>query len=115
MRLPFALSCLGLSLLAVAAHAQSADNPVTGKALFENTRVASGKTAITMSCPACHISVENRRSTVSANSGGLADPYADVTFDAAMTRFTGALRNQVMMQQFNALDLQQVQIGRAHV
>ena len=107
MRLPLALSCLGIGLLAATVQAQTADNPLNGKALFENTPLASGKAGITTSCPACHGSVEARRSVISANTGGLADPYADISFDAAWTRFSQALQNQADMRQFQVLDEQQ--------
>lgn len=99
---------LTLALLALAAQAQTADNPLTGKALFENTPVASGKAAITMSCPACHGSVQDRRAKISVSSGGIADSNADITFSAAMTRFTQALASQPDMRPFQALDVQQV-------
>ena len=102
------LAALALSAFAFAAQAQTADNPVTGKALFDNTPVAYGKAGITMSCPACHGSVQDRRSKISASTGGAADSNADISFDAAMTRFTQALSSQPDMRRFQALDLQQV-------
>jgi cytochrome c553 len=102
------LAALALSVLAFAAPAQAADDPVNGRALFENTPGTSGKAGITMSCPACHGSVQDRRSAISAASGNGADINADISFDAAMTRFTQALTNQPDMRQFQALDLQQV-------
>lgn len=102
-------AALLLGLLANAAMAQTpSGDAVRGKPLFENTPTASGKTGITANCISCHGSVENRRSTISANSGGAADPYADVSFDMAMTRFTQALQNQAAMRMFQALDAQQV-------
>ena len=102
------LAALAFSVLAIAAPAQAADDPVNGRALFENTPGTSGKAGITMSCPACHVNVQNRRSQISVNSGGIADSNADISFDAAMTRFTQALTNQPDMRPFQALDLQQV-------
>lgn len=99
---------LALSVLAFAAQAQSADNPVAGQALFENTPAASGKAGITMSCPACHGSVQDRRSAISAATGNGGDINADISFDAAMTRFTQALTGQPDMRPFQALELQQV-------
>lgn len=110
MRLPFALSCLGLSLIAVAAHAQSADNPVTGKALFENTASASGNAGLP-SCTNCHGSVEARRSQLS----GTGDSYADITFDTAMMRFTAALANQPDMRPLRVLTNQQVRNIAAYI
>ncbi|QTN22400.1 hypothetical protein HZ992_19940 [Rhizobacter sp. AJA081-3] len=108
MRPTLAPLAFALSSLAFAAHAQTADNPVTGKALFENTPGTSGKAGITMSCPACHGSVQDRRIAISSATGGAADSNADISFDAAMTRFTQALTNQPDMRPFQALDLQQV-------
>lgn len=102
------LVALALSVLAIAAPAQAADDPVNGKALFENTPGTSGKAGITMSCPACHGSVQDRRSKISVSSGGVADSNADITFNNAMTRFTQALTTQPDMRPFQALDLQQV-------
>lgn len=102
------LAALALSALAFAAQAQTADDPVNGRALFENTPGTSGKAGITMSCPACHGSVQDRRAKISVSSGGLADSNADISFSAAMTRFTQALTTQPDMRPFQALDLQQV-------
>jgi len=105
MRLLPASFLLGLTLICGAAQAQTAnDNPVVGKALFENTASASGNAGLP-SCTSCHGSVEARRSQLS----GTGDSYADITFDAAMTRFTAAItRAGSPMQQFSALDPQQV-------
>lgn len=102
------LTAFALCVLAIASPAQAADDPVNGKALFDNTPGTSGKAGITMSCPACHGSVQDRRSAISAASGNGADINADISFDAAMTRFTQALTNQPDMRPFQALDLQQV-------
>lgn len=95
-------------MLALAAQAQTVDDPVNGKALFENTPVASGKAGITMSCPACHGTVQDRRSAISAATGNGGDINAEISFDAAMTRFTQALRDQPDMRPFQALSLEQV-------
>lgn len=111
MRLLPASFLLGLTLICGTAQAQTpTGNPINGKALFDNTRVSSGKPSITMNCTNCHTEgVEERRSAISANTGGLADRYADITFDAAMARFTAAItRAGSPMQQFSALDPQQV-------
>ena len=105
MRLLITPFFVGLTWLATAAQAQTTGNPVTGKLLFENTRVAPG---ITANCDnSCHGTVEDRRSKISVSSGGAADPYADISFDAALFRFTWALNNQPVMQQFLALTQQQ--------
>jgi cytochrome c553 len=115
MRLALLTCFVTLPLWSAAALAQTSDNPVTGQALFENTRTASGKTSISMSCTACHNSVENRRIAVSLSSGGLADPYADISFDSAMTRLSDALQNQGAMAQFRVLDPQQVRDIAAYI
>lgn len=96
-----ALLCLALS--SPAAWSQAADSPTAGKTLFLNTP-SSGRPGITMSCPACHGSVEDRRAHIS----GSGDPFADISFDQAMTSFTRALQNQPDMLQFRALTAQQV-------
>ncbi len=102
-------AAFALTTLAQAAVAQTpSGDAVRGKPLFENTPTASGKAGITANCISCHLSVENRRSTISANSGGAADPYADISFDMAMTRFSMALQNQTAMRMFQALEAQQV-------
>lgn len=108
MRPTLAPLALALSVIAFAAQAQTTGDPVAGQALFENTPAASGKAGITMSCPACHGSVQDRRSAISAATGNGGDINADISFDAAMTRFTQALTGQPDMRPFQALDLQQV-------
>ncbi len=100
---------LVLPFLAPLAFAQTASgDAVRGKALYDNTPTASGKPGITANCVSCHGTVEGRRSTISANSGGAPDPYADITFEMAMTRFASALQSQTMMRMYQALDAQQV-------
>jgi cytochrome c553 len=95
---------LGLTLICGIAQAQTTnDDPVAGKALFENTASASGNAGLA-SCISCHGSVEARRSQLS----GSGDSYADITFDTAMTRFTAALANQPDMRPLRVLTNQQV-------
>ena len=101
---------LALSVLAFAAQAQTADNPVTGKALFENTALASGNAGLP-SCTSCHGSVEARRSQIS----GTGDSFADITFDTAMTRFTAALATQPDMRPLRVLTNQQVRDIAAYI
>lgn len=97
-----ALACLVLFSCAAPACAQTADDPLAGRTLFNNTP-SSGGAGITMSCPACHGSVEDRRARIS----GTNDPFADISFDAAMTRFTAAVQNRSEMAQFRTLTQQQ--------
>lgn len=102
MRPALRSSLLSLTVL-LATPALAVDDPLAGRTLFNNTP-SSGKAGITLSCPACHGSVEDRRAHIS----GVGDPYADISFDQAMTFFARALQNQSAMQQFRALDVQQV-------
>lgn len=97
-------------MLALSAQAQTSDNPVTGRALFENTASASGNAGLP-SCTSCHGSVEARRSQLS----GTGDSYADITFDTAMTRFTAALANQPDMRPLRVLTNQQVRNIAAYI
>lgn len=103
MPAPARIALLCLALSSPAAWAQAADSPTAGKALFLNTPSAGGA-GIVKSCPQCHVSVQNRRAVIS----GTNDPFADISFDQAMTRFTQALRNQPDMREFSTLRLQQV-------
>lgn len=97
-----ALACLALFTFGAPAFAQTADDPVAGRTLFNDTP-SSGGAGITMSCPACHGSVEDRRARIS----GTNDPFADISFDTAMTRFAAAVQNQSAMQPFRTLTQQQ--------
>jgi cytochrome c553 len=104
------LAALALSVLAFAAQAQTADDPVNGKALFENTALASGNAGLPI-CTSCHGSVEARRSQLS----GTGDSFADITFDTAMTRFTTALATQPDMRPLRVLTNQQVRNIAAYI
>ncbi len=101
-----ALFALGV-LCAGSVAAQTTGNPTTGKLLFDNTPAASGIGTITMSCPACHGTVEDRRQRIAATSTLDGGAYADIDFDTAYTRFTNALNNVGAMAQFRALSTQQ--------
>lgn len=102
---------LGLTLICGTAQAQSAnDDPVSGRALFDNTASASGNAGLP-SCTSCHGSVEARRSQLS----GTGDSYADITFETAMTRFTAALANQPDMRPLRVLTNQQVRNIAAYI
>ena len=100
--LPLALVVFGSPAVAQTASGDA----VRGKALFDNPATASGNPGLP-TCSSCHGSVEARRSVVSQNSGGAADPYADITFDMAMTRLSQALQRQEMAA-FRVLTAQQV-------
>ncbi|MBX3605487.1 MAG: hypothetical protein KF788_09450 [Piscinibacter sp.] len=97
-----ALAGLALACSGTLTFAQAADDPLAGRTLFNNTP-SSGGAGITMSCPQCHGSVEDRRARISGSN----DPYADISFDTAMTRFAGAVQNQSAMAQFRTLTQQQ--------
>jgi len=90
---------ISLALASAAPWAFAAGDALAGRTLFNNSQPT---------CVSCHGSVEARRSVISVNTGGAADPYADISFDTAMTRFTNALLNQPGMQQFG-FSLQQVE------
>jgi len=99
----FKTAAVACALLAVSpSWSQSSDSAVSGQALFEDTPNASGINNLTASCTNCHSSVQDRRSKV----GG--SVYADISFDRAMTRLTGALQGVANMAPFRALSNQQV-------
>lgn len=103
--LPFALAA---SLLAAPAFAQTpTGDAVRGKALFDNPAQASGNNGLA-TCASCHGSVEARRAVISQNTGGASDPYANIEFEAAMTRLVAALQGQQAMAAFRVLTAQQV-------
>lgn len=109
--MPLALrNALAGLALAVPALALAADDPVAGRTLFNDTP-SSGGAGITMSCPACHGSVEDRRARIS----GTDDPFADISFDTAMTRFAAAVQNQSAMQPFRTLTQQQARDIAAYI
>ena len=103
--LPFALV---VSVLAAPVFAQTpTGDAVRGKALFDNPALASGNNGLP-TCASCHGSVEARRAVISQNTGGASDPYANIEFEAAMTRFVAALQGQQAMAAFRVLTAQQV-------
>jgi cytochrome c553 len=106
----WACSALILLAAAVAGAAPAGDDPVAGRALYDDTPGASGIPSLTGSCNNCH-SVQTRRRAVS----GTPDDFADVTFDAAMTRFAQAAQNVPPMNQFQQLDLQQARDIAAYI
>lgn len=98
-----ALACL--VLWAGPGWAQSSADPVTGKALFDNTNEASGLNNFTADCIQCHSpGVQNRRTAI----GG--SPYADISLDTAMSRLGSAVGRVGGMTQFSRLgdDLQHI-------
>lgn len=100
-------AAIALALLGSSAAAQTpSGDAVRGKPLFENTGTASGNSNLA-SCTSCHGSVEARRSVISQNTGGAADPYADIDFDTAASRLVQALQRQEMAA-FRVLTAQQV-------
>lgn len=74
-------------------------SPVNGRELFNNTNAASGLNNFTNDCINCHLpGVQNRRTAI---GGG---PYADISFDTAMTRLGNAVsQNRGGMNQFTRL------------
>ncbi|TXC66870.1 cytochrome c [Piscinibacter aquaticus] len=99
---------LASALLGAPAFAQTpAGDALRGKALFDNPAQASGNNGL-MTCSSCHGSVEARRATISQNTGGAYDPYANIEFGTAMTRLVAALQGQQAMAAFRVLTAQQV-------
>ena len=101
------LSGIAFLLASGSVLAQATDDPVNGKALYENTRTVSGVQAITMSCPACHGDIQTHRALIATRAGLDGGAYADINFDTALTRFTQAMQVQAGMNQFQALSDQQ--------
>lgn len=99
-----ALACL--ALWAAPSSAQTAGDPAAGKLLFEDTANESGNVQLG-TCTNCH-TVQDRRSHIA--TGTLAGaPFADISFDTAMTRFATAIGGNFggAMGQFSQLDTQQ--------
>lgn len=99
------------ALLALPAAAQTADDPVTGRALFDDTMAETGR-SFSANCSGCH-SVQSRRAMLSNGN----DPFAAVAFDDAMGALVGAITGGVeAMAQFNnVLTLQQVRDLSAYI
>ncbi|HEX6708262.1 MAG TPA: hypothetical protein VF169_26245 [Albitalea sp.] len=95
--------------LSFAAGAWADDDPLAGRELFEDTLDASGLQNLTGPCTSCHLTVENRRNKI----GG--SPWADISFDTAMTRFSQAVQNQPPMNQFAQLTQQQARDIAAYI
>lgn len=104
-----ALACL--VLWAGPGWAQAADDPVAGRALYDDTNAVTG-IAFTNDCINCHApGVQNRRTAI----GGSA--YAAISFDQAMARFGSAIGSDRggAMGQFNQLSAQQIRDIAAYI
>jgi mono/diheme cytochrome c family protein len=99
------------TLLTLPAAAQTADDPVAGRALFDNTMAETGRT-FSANCSGCH-SVQSRRAMLSSDN----DPFAAIAFDDALGALVGAITGGVdVMRQFNnVLTLQQVRDLSAYI
>lgn len=99
------------ALLTLPAAAQTTDDPVAGRALFENTMAETGRT-FSANCSGCH-SVQSRRAMLSGRN----DPFAAIAFDDALGALVGAITGGVAaMAQFNnVLTLQQVRDLSAYI
>lgn len=96
---PLALAAaLSLTLVAAPAWAQSTPNPVNGKALFEDTGLASGNNTIG-SCTNCHSSVQERRAKISGNTA--LSPA--MSYETTISRLGAAIGNVGGMAQFKVL------------
>ena len=81
-----------------------AQDAVQGQRLFEDTPNVSGVSGLTGACTSCHGTVANRRAKI---SGG--DPLAEISQTTASDRFRLAIATVAPMNQFDALNPQQVQ------
>lgn len=99
------------AMLALPAAAQTADDPVAGRALFDNTMAETGRT-FSANCSGCH-SVQSRRAMLSGSN----DAMAAIAFDDALGALVGAITGGVAaMAQFNnVLTLQQVRDLSAYI
>lgn len=110
-RLRFTATALAALLVPAAAVAQTADDPVAGRDLFDNTMNATGR-VFSANCSGCH-SVQSRRALLSNAN----DPFAVIAFDEAMGALVGSITGGVdAMAQFNnVLTLQQVRNLSAYI
>jgi cytochrome c553 len=99
-----ALACL--ALWAAPSSAQTTGDPAQGKLLFEDTPNQSGQYQLG-TCTNCH-TVQDRRSQIATGSKTGA-PFADISFDRAISHFGNAIATQGAMSQFKNLDGDQVQ------
>jgi cytochrome c553 len=112
MRLATIRTIRGLAALSMAVSCTAAladDDPLAGRELFEDTLTASGLQNLTGPCISCHQTIQNRRTKI----GG--SPWADISFDTAMTRFVQAVQNQPPMNQFAQLSGQQARDIAAYI
>ncbi|WP_341888854.1 cytochrome c [Variovorax sp. YR752] len=99
------------ALLTLPAAAQTADDPVAGRALFDNTMAETGRT-FSANCSGCH-SVQSRRAMLSGNNDPLAALAFDDAFGALVVAITGGV--DAMAQFNNVLTLQQVRDLSAYI
>jgi cytochrome c553 len=102
-----ALACL--ALWAAPSVAQSSGDPVSGKLLFEDTPNESGNNQLANACTNCH-TVQNRRSIIATGSL-TSQPFADITYEAALGEFMNAMNIIPAMNQYrptNGLSTEQV-------
>ncbi len=111
--MPYRLRPAALAIVALIAlpAAHAADDPVAGRALFDNTMAVTGQT-FSANCSGCH-SVQSRRAMLSGSN----DPFAVIAFDDAASALIGAITGGVdVMRQFNnVLTLQQVRDLSAYI
>lgn len=99
------------ALLALPAAAQTTDDPVAGRALFDNTMAETGRT-FSANCSGCH-DVQSRRAMLSGSN----NPFAAIVFEDALEDLVIAITGSVdAMRQFeNVLTLQQVRDLSAYI
>lgn len=86
------------ALLTLPAAAQTTDDPVAGRALFDDTMAETGQT-FSANCSGCH-SVQSRRAQLSGSN----DPFGMIAWDLAAGRLVNAITGGVPeMSQFGGV------------
>lgn len=101
-RPPSAAGMAALLWLALLAPPATAQNAVSGRALFDDTVNATGLSTLTGACTSCHGSVQDRRTRIGGN------PYAEISLSTAINRVGQAIATVPPMRQFQALNAVQV-------
>lgn len=105
------LAALAIAALIALPAARAADDPVAGRALFDDTMAQTGLT-FSANCSGCH-SVQSRRAMLSGSN----DPFGVIAFDDTVGALVSAITGGVdVMRQFNnVLTLQQVRDLSAYI
>ena len=103
------ITALCALLLSSTAQAQTAADPIAGRALFENTIATTGNNTFTGDCTSCHSSIQERRQKI----GG--SPFAEISLTAAGNRLGVAIGSAAGMSQFQALTQKQIEDLAAYI